>query len=75
MRPTDPWPALKVDDWADTRDTLQMWLQIVGKIQLVSTALVPLGIRRRPASTHPPARPWPATGDAPHIHDPVKLTI
>jgi hypothetical protein len=34
------WPELQVDHWADTRDTLHMWLQIVGKIELVSTALI-----------------------------------
>ncbi|MFZ1485820.1 MAG: DUF5996 family protein [Nostocoides sp.] len=28
------WPALAVDSWTDTRETLHMWLQIVGKIQL-----------------------------------------
>ncbi|MFZ2166751.1 MAG: DUF5996 family protein [Propionibacteriaceae bacterium] len=34
------WPALRVDSWVDTRETLHRWLQIVGKIQLVSTPLV-----------------------------------
>lgn len=28
------WPALKVADWAPTRDTLHMWTQIVGKIRM-----------------------------------------
>jgi hypothetical protein len=28
------WPTLRVDDWADTRDTLHMWTQIVGKVRL-----------------------------------------
>lgn len=37
---TSSWPALKVDDWKDTRDTLHMWLQIIGKVQMVSTPLV-----------------------------------
>ncbi len=40
MSQPQTWPALRVDDWAETRDTLQMWLQIVGKIQMVSTSLV-----------------------------------
>nr|WP_183322338.1 DUF5996 family protein [Flexivirga oryzae] len=31
---------LAVDEWADTRETLHMWLQIVGKIELVSTPLI-----------------------------------
>jgi len=34
------WPALDVASWAPTRDTLHMWLQIVGKIQMVSTPLL-----------------------------------
>ena len=29
-----PWRPLPLDDWRDTRDTLQMWTQIVGKICL-----------------------------------------
>jgi hypothetical protein len=28
------WPALPIAAWRDTRDTLHMWTQIVGKIQL-----------------------------------------
>jgi len=32
--PRKGWPALKVDDWAPTRDTLHMWTQIVGKIRM-----------------------------------------
>jgi len=28
------WPELRVEDWADTRDTLHMWTQIVGKVAL-----------------------------------------
>jgi hypothetical protein len=31
---TDAWPALPVADWADTRDTLHLWTQIVGKVRL-----------------------------------------
>jgi hypothetical protein len=30
----DPWPSLPVADWQDTRDTLHMWTQIVGKLTL-----------------------------------------
>jgi Family of unknown function (DUF5996) len=33
------WPAVPLSDWADTRDTLHMWTQIVGKIRL---ALMPM---------------------------------
>jgi hypothetical protein len=34
------WPALRVDDWVPTRDTLHMWLQIVGKVRLAHAPLV-----------------------------------
>jgi hypothetical protein len=34
------WPALRVADWAGTRDTLHMWTQIVGKIRLSSAPMV-----------------------------------
>jgi hypothetical protein len=30
----DDWPALPLDAWRGTRDTLHMWTQIVGKIRL-----------------------------------------
>ena len=35
-----PWPPLALDDWRETRDTLQMWTQIVGKICLALTPRV-----------------------------------
>ena len=35
-----PWPPLPLADWAATRDTLQMWAQIVGKICLALTPRV-----------------------------------
>ena len=31
------WPALAVADWADTRDTLQLWTQMVGKLRMALT--------------------------------------
>ncbi|MFL6672836.1 MAG: DUF5996 family protein [Massilia sp.] len=31
------WPALPYAEWKDTRDTLHMWTQIVGKVRLVQT--------------------------------------
>jgi hypothetical protein len=37
---TDAWPALRLDDWTDTRDTLHMWTQIVGKIRLQHAPLL-----------------------------------
>lgn len=36
----DAWPRLLVADWADTRDTLHMWTQIVGKVRLAHAPLI-----------------------------------
>ena len=38
--PTPNWPALPLESWRDTRDTLQMWTQIAGKICLALTPRV-----------------------------------
>ena len=32
--PFEPWPALPLDQWQDTRDTLHLWTQVVGKVRL-----------------------------------------
>jgi hypothetical protein len=32
--PFDPWPALPLEQWQDTRDTLHLWTQVVGKVRL-----------------------------------------
>lgn len=37
---SDAWPALRVDDWTATRDTLHMWMQIIGKIRLSHAPLL-----------------------------------
>src|SRR5437016_10633831 len=34
------WPDLDVPGWNETRDTLHMWLQVVGKIRLALTPLI-----------------------------------
>ena len=34
------WPRLRVSDWADTKDTLHMWTQIVGKIRMAHASPV-----------------------------------
>ncbi|WP_255953113.1 DUF5996 family protein [Streptomyces odontomachi] len=39
MQGVEEWPTLPLDEWADTRDTLHMWTQIVGKVRL---ALAPM---------------------------------
>src|SRR5215207_7603871 len=36
----ESWPALGLQEWIETRDTLQLWLQIVGKIRLKQTPWV-----------------------------------
>ena len=32
--PAAPWPRLRLADWAETRETLHMWTQIVGKVRM-----------------------------------------
>ncbi|HEX5534220.1 MAG TPA: DUF5996 family protein [Actinomycetales bacterium] len=34
------WPELPVESWQPTRDTLTLWLQIVGKVRLARTPLL-----------------------------------
>ena len=34
------WPALPLAAWQDTRDTLHMWTQIVGKVRLALTPII-----------------------------------
>jgi hypothetical protein len=36
----DSWPALELQPWVATRDTFQLWLQIIGKIRLEQTPWV-----------------------------------
>ena len=41
LSPTmNDWPALPLDEWRETRDTLHLWTQIAGKIRLALTPLV-----------------------------------
>jgi hypothetical protein len=37
---TAPWPALPLQEWVDTKNTLHRWSQVVGKIRLALTPLV-----------------------------------
>jgi Family of unknown function (DUF5996) len=39
-RPNDVWPALPQAAWSDTCATLQLWMQIVGKIRLELTPAI-----------------------------------
>jgi Family of unknown function (DUF5996) len=56
---TDPWPSLPFEAWNDTRATLHMWTQIVGKIRLVQSPWVnhswhvPLYLTARGLTTTP----------------------
>ena len=34
---TEPWPALPQNQWSETCATLQLWMQIIGKIRLALT--------------------------------------
>ena len=36
----EPWPSLPLEEWQETKDTLHMWTQVVGKIRLAQTPLV-----------------------------------
>src|SRR5512133_1993335 len=53
------WPALPLSDWKDTRDTLHMWTQIVGKLRLALSPPVnrwwevPLYVTARGLTTSP----------------------
>ncbi|MEU6129773.1 DUF5996 family protein [Saccharopolyspora sp. NPDC047091] len=40
LRETAAWPALRVDEWTDTRDTLHLWTQVVGKVRLALAPMV-----------------------------------
>ena len=40
MTADSAWPSLRVEDWEDTRDTLHMWAQIVGKVRLAKAPMV-----------------------------------
>jgi Family of unknown function (DUF5996) len=57
MTSSSTWPPLPVAEWQDTRDTLHLWTQIVGKVRLARTPLlshwwnVPLAVTSRGLST------------------------
>jgi hypothetical protein len=51
------WPSIRVADWADTRDTLQLYTQVIGKVRMTNTPLsnhwwnVPLYVTARGLTT------------------------
>src|SRR5438034_7713295 len=72
MHDPEAWPALPLQAWKDTCDTLHMWMQIVGKISLKLTPHLnhwwelPLYLTSRGLTTTPMpfgARPCAATFD------------
>ncbi|HVM40050.1 MAG TPA: DUF5996 family protein [Acidimicrobiia bacterium] len=34
------WPALPIEEWTETRDTLHLWAQVVGKVRMANEPLV-----------------------------------
>jgi hypothetical protein len=54
---SDRWPSIPVADWQDTRDTLQLYTQVVGKVRLANDPLanhwwnVPLYVSARGLTT------------------------
>lgn len=57
--PPSAWPRLPVGDWEPTRDTLTLWLQVVGKVRIARTPLLnhwwnaPLYVTGRGLTTSP----------------------
>src|SRR6478752_10334066 len=37
---SESWPSIPLDDWLDTRDTLHLYTQIVGKVRLANEPLI-----------------------------------
>lgn len=38
--PADSWPSIALDDWQATRETLQLYTQVVGKVRMVNQPLL-----------------------------------
>src|SRR5690242_14284762 len=55
----EPWPALPLEAWKDTCETLHMWTQIIGKVKLALNPSmnhwwqVPLYVTARGLTTAP----------------------
>lgn len=63
MSETSRWPAIPVAAWQDTRDTLQLFTQVVGKVRMANEPLsnhwwnVPLHLTTRGLTTSPMPHP------------------
>lgn len=57
------WPSIPVSDWVDTRDTLHLYTQVVGKVRMVNEPMsnhwwnVPLYVTARGLTTSPIPHP------------------
>jgi hypothetical protein len=40
VRRSTGWPRLRLSDWTETRDTLHMWTQVVGKVRMAHAPLL-----------------------------------
>jgi hypothetical protein len=40
VRRSAGWPRLRLSDWRETRDTMHMWIQIIGKVRMAHAPLV-----------------------------------
>lgn len=54
---SDRWPAIRISDWQDTRDTLHLYTQVIGKVRLANEPLanhwwnIPLYLTARGVTT------------------------
>ena len=68
MRPA-AWPRLRLEDWPETRDTLPMRTQIVGKVQMAHLPLLnhwwQVTLRLSPRGLITPAIPYGAAPRSP----------
>ena len=70
----EPLPPLPLEEWEPTKDTLHLWVQIVGKVRMASAAaeepLVARAALRRRARADDAA---PARGGRHRLRDPLRL--
>lgn len=55
------WPELPVQGWQPTRDTLMLWLQLVGTVRIARAPLpdLPLATAWPAGATGVSLEPWP----------------
>jgi hypothetical protein len=67
----DAWPDLPLREWLATRDTLHMWLQIVGKVRLIQSPWINHGWH---ATLYPTSRGL-TTSLIPHGHRQFQIDL